>query len=322
MALGLAGVLGLPALDGGAAAAPAPPAAPAQTEEVAAGALHGLMTTPAGSTAQPPIVLIVPGSGPTNRDGDSPAGVSAAPYRRLAEALAELGVATIRVDKRGMFSSAYAGDANAVSVEAYASDYRAWIDALRAKTGASCIWLLGHSEGALMVSAAAQGRKDVCGLVLVSGVGRSFGAVLREQLNANPANAPILSQALAAIDDLEAGRSVDTSAMHPALRGLFAKPVQPFLMSLMKADPAALAKSANVPTLIVQGDRDIQVSVEDAKALAAASGGKLAIIPGMNHVLKLAPADRAGNVATYRDAALPLAPGVAQEIASFLTARR
>ena len=118
--------------------------------EISAGDLHGTLLSP---RARAPVVLIVPGSGPTDRDGNNPMGMKTDAYKLLAQGLAEQGIATVRVDKRGMFGSAAAGDPNAVSVDVYANDYRAWIDAIRAQTGRKCVWLLGHSEGALMVSA-------------------------------------------------------------------------------------------------------------------------------------------------------------------------
>jgi alpha-beta hydrolase superfamily lysophospholipase len=172
-----------------------------------------------------PMVLIVPGSGPTDRNGNSPQGINTDAYKLLAEALCELQISSVRVDKRGMFGSAAAGDPNAVNVELYAEDYRDWVETLTAQTGQACIYLFGHSEGALMVSAAAIGRDDVCGLILAAGMGRPFGDVLRTQLEANPANRPILAQAFGAIDQLDAGQSVDVSTLHPALGGLFAPQV-------------------------------------------------------------------------------------------------
>src|SRR5690242_10249997 len=87
-----------------------------------------------------PVVLIIPGSGPTDRDGNNPMGVTAAPYRLLAEALATRGVSTLRADKRGMFGSKSAiADANAVSIADYAADAHQWVDALRKRTGANCV---------------------------------------------------------------------------------------------------------------------------------------------------------------------------------------
>src|SRR5436305_7678458 len=86
-----------------------------------------------------PIVLIIPGSGPTDRDGNNPLGVTAAPYRLLAEALAAKGVSTLRADKRGMFGSKAAiSDPNAVTIADYAADAREWAEALRKQTGTRC----------------------------------------------------------------------------------------------------------------------------------------------------------------------------------------
>ena len=289
------------------------------TRELAAGALAGLYVD-AGPAA--PVVLIVPGSGPTDRDGNNPLGVYANSYKHLAEQLAARGISSVRVDKRGLFTSAAAGDPNRVTVALYAQDYRTWIDVLRRETGATCIHLLGHSEGATMVSAAAVGRADVCGLILVSGPGRPFGDVLRAQLTANPANAPILEQAFAAIDTLEAGARVDVATLHPTLFPLFAPQVQEFLISVLAVDPATLARDAAQRTLVVHGTTDLQTSVEDAELLVAATDGTLVIVDGVNHVLKNAPQDRAANLATYGDPDAPVAARVVDAITAFVLAHQ
>lgn len=291
------------------------PAMPSGPFEITAGELHGTMLWP---RANAPVVLIVPGSGPTDRDGNNPQGVKANVYKLLAEGLADEGIASVRVDKRGMFGSATAGDPNAVTVEKYVEDYHAWIDAVRTQTRRKCIFLLGHSEGALMASAAAVGRKDVCGLILVSGMGRKMGDVIREQLKANPANAPLLDEAMAAISEIEAGRHVDTTAMNPALMPLFAPQVQDFLISVFAADPVDLVRQADIRTLIVQGTTDLQVSKEDARLLDKAPRTDLELIKGMNHVLKDAPADRAANLATYANPDLPLSDRLVREIEDFI----
>ncbi len=268
-----------------------------------------------------PVVLIVPGSGPTDRDGNSPAGVRASAYRLLAEGLAARGISTVRIDKRGMFASARAvPDANAVTISDYARDVHAWIGIIREKTGATCVWVLGHSEGALVALTAGQTEADICGLVLVAAPGRPLGEVLREQFVSNPANAPILDEALSAISALEAGRRPDAASMHPALRPVFDPKVQDFLLDAFAIDPARLIASCRKPILIVQGERDLQTSVDDAERLkAAAAQAELVLLPDVNHVLKAADsADRAANASTYADPNLPLAPGVVEAIARFV----
>ena len=268
-----------------------------------------------------PVVLIIPGSGPTDRDGNNPMGVTAAPYRLLAEALATKGVSTLRADKRGMFGSKAAiADPNAVTIRDYAGDAHAWADALRKQTGAKCVWLLGHSEGGLIALAAAQQPADICGLILVASPGRKLGAVIREQLNANPANAPLLPQAMAALSSLEAGKPADTAGMAAPLLALFDPKVQPFLIDLLAQDPAALAGRTKLPMLIVRGGKDLQVAQADADALRAARADAKFVGPAdMNHVLKdVKGDDRASNLATYADPSLSVDPSLVDAIAAFV----
>jgi len=300
------------------AAAPAAPVESTIEAPGPTGALRGTMLAPATTTRA--VALIVPGSGPTDRDGNNPLGVRAQPYRLLAEALASRGIATVRIDKRGLFGSAAAGDANAVTIADYATDVHQWARAARARTGARCVWLMGHSEGGLVALVAAQNPADLCGLVLVSAGGRPIGTVIREQLRANPANAPLLGQAMPALDALEAGRHVDVAGMDPHLLPLFAPPIQNYMISLLSYDPAALIGAVHQPVMIVQGQRDLQIGETDARRLAAAdSGARLVLVANANHVLKaVATDDRAANIATYGDPALPLAPGIADPIADFI----
>jgi pimeloyl-ACP methyl ester carboxylesterase len=288
--------------------------------EVPNGPLRG--TIEGAEKPDAPVVLIIPGSGPTDRDGNSPLGIRAQPYRLLAQALAARGIVSVRIDKRGMFGSAGSFGANAVTLADYAGDVKAWVGAIRKRTGAGCVWLIGHSEGGLVALAVDREITDSCGLVLVSTAGRRLGDVLRRQLRADPATASLLADAERAIAALEAGHEVDVSTLAGPLRRLFAPQVQGFLVSVMKPDPTDLIRAVNRPVLILQGADDIQVSVEDARRLAAAQpAAKLVILPGVNHVLKkVRGGDRTANIATYRDPALPLAPGVAETIADFIDA--
>jgi len=268
-----------------------------------------------------PIVLMIPGSGPTDRNGNNPAGIGAASYRLLAEGLAQQGIGSVRIDKRGMFGSKSAvRDGNSVTIEDYARDVGVWVDAVRARTGAKCVWVLGHSEGGLVALAAAEKVDHLCGLVLVAAPGRPLGVVLKEQLHANPANAPVLSDADHAIEELTAGRRVDTAKMAPGLAPLFHPAVQGYLISAFAQDPAKLARGTRKPILILQGRRDIQVSVADAERLKQAQPrATLILLPDTNHALKrVSSDDMAANIATYAAADLPLAPGVVDSVARFV----
>lgn len=294
----------------------------AEQEVTAPGPFGSLAGTfhPADGPAGP-VVLILPGSGPTDRDGSSPLGLEASPYRLLAEGLAKHGVASLRVDKRGMFGSAAAvPDANAVTIADYVDDVEAWVETIRSRRDRDCVWLAGHSEGGLVALAAAQSVDHLCGLVLIAAPGRALADVLRSQLAGNPHNRPYLQDMLEAIDTLAVGGSVDTAAMPPVMQQLFAPAVQGFLRDLFTHDPAALIATVTLPVLIVQGGNDLQVTIEDADILVAANpAAERADFPAMNHVLKAVPdGDAAANLASYADPALPLAPGLAAAIAEFV----
>ena len=279
--------------------------------------LHGTMLAPEAARA---VAVILPGSGPTDRDGDQAPAINASTYRLLAEGLAAQGIATVRIDKRGVGQSAAAGPAEAdLRFDAYAADARAWAAEAARLSDRPCAWLIGHSEGALVALKAVEGGDQaICGLVLLSGAGRPAGAVLREQLAGAPE--PLKTQAFAALAELEAGRTVADTP--PALAALFRPSVQPYLISWLPLDPAVLLAAYDGPVFIGQGTTDLQIGVADAEALAAADPeATLKLWAGVNHILKTAPADRARNLATYADPALPLASGVAEDVAAFILSR-
>lgn len=284
-----------------------------------AGPLRGTLLSPA--TADVPVVLIVPGSGPTDRNGNNPYGIQASTYRLLAEGLLDRGIASVRIDKRGMYGSASAvADANDVTIDDYAADVRAWVAAIRTRTGARRVWVLGHSEGGWVALLAARQTADISGLILVSTPGRPLGQVLAQQLQSNPANAGVLSNAMSIVESLEAGKTVDAADIDPALMPLFRPQVQRFLMSELAIDPAALLAGYAKPVLIVQGARDIQVDVQDAQRLKDANPrARLAIVANANHVLKTVHTDTLDdNLAAYSNPDLPLASGVVEAISAFV----
>ncbi len=298
-------------------------AAALMSQPITAGPMAGTLVRPHGKTAA--AVLIIPGSGPTDRDGNNPLGVTAAPYRMLAEGLAARGIASVRIDKRGMFGSKAAiADPNNVNFDDYSADTATWIAAIRKATGMRCVWLAGHSEGALVALHSAT-QKHICGLILIASPGRPMATILREQLSANPANAPIMTDAMRAIDSLENGRMIDVSAMNPVLaKGLFNPAVQPFLIDMLHQDPVGELRAYDGPVLVISGVEDAQVRKADADALTSARKGIVSLrIDGMNHVLKTVPSgDKAANLAAYVDISRPLAPGLVPAIAQFVKAKR
>ncbi len=296
-----------------------PTATPVQVDSPLA-PLHGTLLTPEGGTRA--AAVIIAGSGPTDRDGNSPLGVSAGSYRLLAEGLAEHGVATVRYDKRGAGESVAAlGNEADLRFEHMVDDALAFAAEARARTGQDCVWLIGHSEGTgIAQMAAARSPDGICGLVLLAGMGRRPRAILEEQLGPQLPE-PLKTQTFDALARLEAGELVADTP--PALAALLRPSVQPFLISLLALDPAALISAYEGPVFIGQGATDIQTTVEDARALKAARPeATLVIWDGVNHLLKDAPAERMANIATYSNPRLPLADGVVEDVAGFILSPR
>lgn len=161
----------------------------------------------------------------------------------------------------------------------------------------------------------AANKADADAFISVAGAGESADKILKEQLKAQPSY--VTDAAYPIIDSLANGDTVVNVPM--GLYALFRPSVQPYMISWFTYNPQAEIKKLAVPILIVQGTTDIQISVDDAKALAGANPkAKLAIIDGMNHVLKEADADREKNIAAYSNSDLPLAKKFTEEIISFI----
>lgn len=277
--------------------------------------LYGTLLMPDGGRTVPAVLLLA-GSGPTDRDGNSAIpGIKPATLKLIAEGLAAHGIASLRVDKRAIAKSAPAATSEAdLRFDTYVDDAVAWTKFLKAQPGVGCTFILGHSEGAL-IGALAAGKTPVCGLISISGAGRPIGDVLLEQLHGMPP--ALFAQAEQILAQLKTGKTV--AEIPPPLMALFRPSVQPYLISWLPIDPAKAIAAVRAPVLIMQGTTDIQVSGEDARLLAAARpDATFVLLKGVNHVLKTAPADPAVNIAAYADPTLPLAPGVMPALTAFI----
>ncbi|HEX6599697.1 MAG TPA: alpha/beta fold hydrolase [Gemmatimonadaceae bacterium] len=283
---------------------------------IAPGALEGSFLCP-HTPAPWPAVLLIAGSGPTDRNGNS-VGLPGPnnSLQLLAEALAERGIASVRYDKRGIGGSRATLTSEAdLRFDMLADDAAAWIQRMRLDPRLSTVTVVGHSEGSLLGLLATQ-RANADAFVSLEGAGRPASAVIHEQL-ASRAPAPLAAQADGIMMEIDAGRTVDS--VPPALMALFRPSVQPYLISWFRYDPAKEVAALQVPVLVVQGTTDIQVSEADARLLASADPrAKLVIVDGMNHVLKLVPSDMAQQVKSYSDPSLPVAPQLVSAIASFV----
>lgn len=143
--------------------------------------LQGTLALPSGAGPWPAAVIIA-GSGPTDRDGNTMMGKTGT-YAMVAAALAERGIASFRYDKRGLPSSKGSFDAASVTVHDFAADAAAAAQMLDARSDIGPVVFIGHSEGGLLALLAAQKKAPVAGLVLVAAAGRDASTILREQLS-------------------------------------------------------------------------------------------------------------------------------------------
>jgi len=286
-----------------------------QEEEVAVkvkdGTLKGTIMLPDHKNQFTPIVLIIAGSGPTDRNGNTILGKTNA-YKLLAEALAAKGFATLRYDKRtvGGSNDFKTTEAN-LRFEDYVSDAKSMVSFLHDTRNYQSVYIAGHSEGSLVGMLAAQTvRTD--GYISIAGAGENIADVLERQVNDK--------EATTIIEQLRKGKEVKN--VPESMNTLLRPSVQPYLISWMKYDPAKEIKKLKVPVLILQGTTDIQVEVNDAKKLKAAHPtATLNIIEGMNHILKDAPADRTANIATYSNPSLPVNETLVGLMAGFMSAK-
>jgi uncharacterized protein len=279
------------------------------------GTLDGTLQLPA--TKPTTVVLIIAGSGPTDRNGNSLGlGLDSDAYKLLALDLAQRNIASLRFDKRGIGASAAAMSSEAdLRFDTYIDDAAGWLRKLHADGRFSTIIVAGHSEGSLIGMVAAQ-RAPADAFVSLDGAGRPIAVVLREQLK--PKLTPQLyATSDAIITSLQNGESV--AAVPPELMLLFRPSVQPYLISWFKYDPAVEIAKLRIPVTIVQGTADAQVTMADAQALHnAAPSSRLVVVQGMNHVLKHAPdvSSQAAILKAYQDPSLPVEPQVVDAVAT------
>ncbi|HLX90486.1 MAG TPA: alpha/beta fold hydrolase [Puia sp.] len=263
-----------------------------------------------------PLAIIIAGSGPTDRNGNSTLGISPNSYKLLAESLAADGIASFRYDKREVGKSMMKNfrEAN-LRFETYIDDALAIYDYLHDSLGYSKIFFVGHSEGSL-IGMVASSRRPVRGFISLSGAGRPIDVVIDEQLSAQPEG--IRKKVDSIFDALKAGHAVDSVPV--SLRALLRPNIQPYIMSWLKYDPEKVMAQLRCPALVVQGACDIQVKVLDAENLHKGDPkSKLDIIPSMTHTLKDAGPDcKDENYKTYTDGSLPLDAQLVKDLGLFI----
>lgn len=278
------------------------------------GNLYGNLLMPA-ETDPVPLVLIIAGSGPTDRDGNNPMMGQSNIYRNLALKLQENNIASVRYDKRGIGESSGALlKEEDLRFNYFVTDVIEWIRKLNQDDRFSSLILLGHSEGSLLALLAAN-EEPVDGVISVAGMGRNMVDVLRDQLSRQPE--PQKSQALEVLEELGQGRMV--REVPDDLKTLFRVEIQPFLLTMFRHNPAEAIAQLDIPVQIIQGTQDLQVKEVDAEKLHAANpDSDLVIIEGMNHVMRDGGSDEQQNIMTYSRPDLPFSNGFIEHIISFI----
>jgi uncharacterized protein len=284
--------------------------------KVKGGDLVGVLTTSSyNHTGKQPLVIIIAGSGPTDMNGNSAAGVSANSYLLLAQEFAQRGISTYRYDKRGVGrSQSLAAKEEDMNFTDLATDVKAIIKQFKNDERFGKIIILGHSEGSMigMIAANAGASKYIS----LAGPADNIGEVLKVQL------APMLGEnrtkVFKQLDSLRKG--LDVREQDPQMQMLFRKSVQPYMKSWLKYTPTTELKKLKIPILIVNGNRDLQVGVDQAKKLKKASPkAQLLIIENMNHALKTVETDnQEDNLATYTNEGLPIVYELVEKMSEFV----
>lgn len=279
-----------------------------------AGTIYGTLTMPKDARGKVPVVLIIGGSGNTDRNGNGPL-INTNTYKLLAYALGKAGIASVRYDKRMIGQSVGTQKESDLRFEDYSDDAVGFINMLSDDERFSKVIVAGHSEGSLIGMLACH-DEPVKGFISLDGAGEPAEKILTEQMKSQPGYA---SEGLKKVlDSLKRGKI--NPNVDPSLYGLLRPSIQMYIMSWCRYDPTVEIRKVKCPILIVQGTTDMQVSVDNAMKLKSAkSSATLLLIRGMSHILKDGPPDREANLATYKDPNLPLNTEMVTGVIDFIT---
>jgi hypothetical protein len=226
-----------------------------------AGTLGGTLTLPAAGHAPFPAVVTLTGSGAHYRDGNRTPAHPYRPFRQIAETLAGCGVATLRLDDRGVGEST--GDASAATAADTATDAEAALTFLRARPeiDPARVGLIGHSYGGEIAPMVAAADPAVAAVVLLAGPARSFRETMRYQHRYRIENDPGIAPAdrAEALAEAMIQQDANVKASTEAWRA-----------SIQDRDPLPTARRLRMPVLILQGSTDRAVPPGDAALLERA----------------------------------------------------
>lgn len=245
------------------------------------------------------IVIITPGSGPTDRDGNSQLmpGKNDS-LRMLAKGISESGISVYRYDKQS---------SNDLLFPDFIKDLAEVIKYFR-DDGYENIYLAGHSQGALVAFGAAN-LQAVEGVISLSGAGRSIDMTIAEQIGVESIEPYI--------EMVRKGEEF-TGELEP-LKQIFRKETIDFLSSWIDYNPCEELKKISAPVLLVRGTSDLQVSEIELELLVQAKPeAKMVLIDKMNHVLKIVE-NQEENVASYNSPDFKISDILIEEVVAFIS---
>ncbi|MEQ3655122.1 MAG: alpha/beta fold hydrolase [Dokdonia sp.] len=274
--------------------------------------VYGTLLKPATPTST--LAIIISGSGATDRDGNSQMARNNS-LKKLAKGLAAQGIASFRYDKRVLtLMRKGALQEEKLVFDDFVSDAVAAAQFFIDRDQYDKIYFIGHSQGALVATIAAQ-KVAIDGVVSLSGAGQSIDQTIISQIELQMPD--LKENAIAAFNTLKEDGSVKDFS--PALASIFRAEVQPFMASWMQYNPRREIRKLKVPTLIISGTKDLQVAVSEAQLLKKAKpDAELILIEGMNHVLVFIEGDDLENSKSYNQTSRSLSPELLTQLSSFL----
>ncbi len=260
-----------------------------------------------------PLVIIIADSGPTDRNGNQQM-MKNNSLRFLAEELYTNNIASFRYDKRIIKQMKERTlSEESIRFDEFITDAIAVTDFFMKGGAFSKIYIIGHGQGSLVGMIAAKDRAD--GFISIAGMGQEIDDVIVAQL---VEQVPGLEEnARQAFDDLRViGVAVNYS---PGLTSIFRKDIQPFMRSWMLFNPSVEIANLKIPTLIINGDKNLEVQISESEILQKAQpNAQYEIIPKMNHILKKIEGDDLENSKSYNQYNLKVMPEVIEIISSFI----
>ena len=258
------------------------------------------------------VILLIAGSGPTDRNGNSLGMAENNSLKFLAQGLSEHEFNVFTYDKRVVSLLKNKSDLPDLDFQHGIEDAVTIVKFLKEKLKFKNVIIAGHSEGSLVGMVAAQ--KNAAAFISLAGAGNSIDIILAEQLNKQ---APMFNDEVSRIlNQLKAGNRV--TDVNPMLQGLFGEQNQTFLIEWISLNPAEEIAKLRMPILIINGTKDIQVSVTEAEILHQANPkSEVVIIDNMNHIFKTIEKDEE-NIKSYSDPKLPINKELVSIITKFL----